>query len=336
MDSIHKMTQPKSSNGSGVSTPRRYVGRSGVGTISAIGAAAPIPFPRTGNEQAPGSRKATSSAGRVRTVAVPWSFRLAFAVTLVLLVFFSFRSFGLFTGPMTNASSVELTYAASVNVLAGRIASPLEAVRLLPPPAAWYGGAPALPASSLPVFVWASAALSGIFGDGLLAGRILALLASLAAGTGLFALVRRSAGARAAIYALLFYSVAPLSVVLGQQYSQASLIMAMQAGSLLALFNWRSTVRTDLTQGSGAAFVWAVVAAVIYALLDPGRYSSRTRRLPDSGADFGYERGHRTTLDPHDSHAVNRPVAEGCGDLWQNSPNRGRSLLTPGHWPQGR
>ena len=84
----------------------------------------------------------------------------------MLLVFFSFRSFGLFTGPMTNASPVESTYAASVNVLAGRIASPLEAARLLPPPAPWYGGAPALPASSLPVFVWASAALSGIFGDG--------------------------------------------------------------------------------------------------------------------------------------------------------------------------
>ncbi len=261
MDSIHKVTQSKSTNGPGVSTPRRYVGRSGVSTIPATGGAAPIPFPRTGNEQAKGNSIATSAPSRVRRVAVPWSLRLAFAVTLVLLVFFSFRSFGLFTGPVTAASGVESTYAAGVNVLAGRVASPLDSVRLLPPPAPWNGGAPALPASSLPVFVWASAALSGMFGDGLLAGRILALVASLAAGLCLFALVRRSAGARAAIYALLFYSVAPLSVVLGQQYSQASLIMAMQAVSLLALFNWRSTVRPDLTQGSQVAFAWAVFAA---------------------------------------------------------------------------
>lgn len=262
-------------------------------------------------------------------MAVPWSFRLAFAVALVLLVFFLFRSFGLFTGPVTNASGVESTYAASVNVLAGRVASPLDSVKLVPPPAPWYGGAPALPTASLPMFVWASAVLTGVFGDGLLAGRILALLAALAAGLSLFALVRRGAGARAAIYALLFYSVAPLSVVLGQQYSEASLIMAMQAVSLLALFNWRSTVRPELAQGSAGAFVWAVIAAVIYALLDPGAIflavpAAYLIVVPTSApsVDTG----------PLSIRTIRRKTTESLriAELWQKSPNRGRFFAYAG------
>jgi hypothetical protein len=155
------------------------------------------------------------------------------------------------------------------------------------------------------------------------------MVAALAAGLVLFALVRRTAGARAAIYAMLFYSVAPLSVVLGQQYSSASMIMAMQAFSLLMLFKWRVTVTPQNAQGSSASFVWAVATGVVYALLDPG---ALYLALPAAYLIIVPAGGATVDTGPLSIRTIRRRTTESLkvADMWQKTPNRGRFFAYAG------
>jgi hypothetical protein len=69
---------------------------------------------------------------------------------------------------------------------------------------------------------------------------------------------------------MLFYAAAPLSVMLGQQFSPAALILAAQACSVLMLVRWRLPNGGGRTVGGGAAFAGALLSAAVLALLDPG------------------------------------------------------------------
>ena len=98
---------------------------------------------------------------------------------------------------------------------------------------------------------------------------------SLLAGLAFFATVRRSAGARSALYALLLYSVAPLSVVLGQQFSPAALILAAQSWTVLALVRWRMvadahSVAHARPTGTALPFAVVVLSGLFLGLVDPG------------------------------------------------------------------
>src|SRR5437588_736186 len=81
------------------------------------------------------------------------------------------------------------------------------------------------PGAGAPLYGWATAAAMQDLGAGDWIGRVVSIIFSIAAGLVLFGIVRRTAGARAGLYALLFYAISPASVVLGQQISPASVIL---------------------------------------------------------------------------------------------------------------
>ncbi|MEO5951118.1 MAG: glycosyltransferase family 39 protein, partial [Chloroflexia bacterium] len=317
-------------NNSSPVAPRRYSGRAQQRT-----AAPPRPGANTSRPAMPIPMRPPQAAEhiaaptRLRPAIVPWSLRLVIALGLVVAILIIPRAVGLFTAPIGAPTGVEATYAAGVNVLAGHIASPLEPVRFLPPPAPWYGTAPVNPTATLPLYIWLTAGLSILTGDSQWSGRAISIVFSLIAGMALFALVRRSAGARAGIYALLLYSVAPLSIVLGQQYSPASLVLAAQACAMLMLVLWRSSVQPDAPQGSTVIFGFAVAVAAFYALLDPGAV---WLAIPSAYALIA-----PTALSQHDTgplsvrtirqrHASSPKLQE----LWNSSPNKGRFITYAG------
>lgn len=312
-----------------VSSPKRYNGRA---------QQRPTPPPRTGAGTArpavpqplrPPAQEQAATPIRIRPAIVPWSLRLVIALGLAMTALVIPRIFGLFVPPLGSPTGVESTYASSVNILAGHVANPLEPVRLLPPTAPWYGTAPANPASSLPLYLWLTTGLSAITGETSWAGRAISILFSVVAGMALFALVRRSAGARAGIYALLLYAVAPLSVVLGQQYSPAALVLAAQACAMLMLVRWRSTVRADVPQGSTAAFSFAVAVGALYALLDPGAI---WLIIPAAYALIAPAAQSKHDTGPFSVRTIRQRQASTprLQELWQSSPNKGRLLSYAG------
>ncbi len=260
---------------------------------------------------------------------MPWSARLVISLSLVGAILVVFRLFGLFTPPVGAPTGIEATYAAQVNVLAGSVGPSLQTVRLFQPPAPWEGTGPVVPAATLPIYIWMATGLESVLGDGQWPGRLISIIFSLLAGFGLFALVRRTAGARAGIYALLLYSVAPLSIVLGQQYSPASLVLAAQAGAILALVRWRSTVKQDAPQGTTLAFVAAVAVAALDGLLDPG---ALWLAIPAAYLFISPSQGSNVDTGPLSVRTIRRKNAgaPALQEIWSNSPNRGRLAIYAG------
>lgn len=262
---------PKAAGDERAGVPRpsgRYVGRSARRpteprvTGARPGASSPPPRLQAANE--------SPSSSRVHVPSLPWSLRLTVAVTAVLLLTLALRLVPVFASPIDAPVGVQATHALYVRVLAGELGG-------APGPGGfplgnqpWVGTAPTNPASGLPLFDWLVAGGLRLAGAGDWLGRLLAALFSVVAGLALFAVVRKTAGAVAGVYAALFFGVAPLSVALGGQYSPASLLLASQALAILALLNWHETVRQGASHGSSVRFYLALGAALLAALLDGG------------------------------------------------------------------
>src|SRR5436190_8830240 len=229
-------------------SPRRYVGRADI-----------APQVESGT---------VGSASKTRPDA--WSLRLVAAVALISALGMALRLTGILTAPVDSPVGTEAAHAAFVQVLSGRVAGTLDLVRYFPAPAPWYGAVPVNPSAGLPIYGWVTAAAMGLFGAGEWLGRVIAVCFSVVAGLALFGLVRRTCGARAGLYALLFYSVSPFSVVAGQQFAPTSAMLALQALAIAMLTRWRLSVSAGKRGGSSSAFGVAVGVGVLSAMVDPG------------------------------------------------------------------
>ncbi|WP_406728285.1 glycosyltransferase family 39 protein [Streptomyces sp. GD-15H] len=121
-------------------------------------------------------------------------------------------------------------------------------------------------------------------------GFVVAVLASLAAAWGIFAVVDHVYGPRAGVCAVLLWAVLPVGVVQSMAYSE-SLFTALAAWSLYAVLTGRWVTAgvlaglTGLTRPVGLAVVAAVWAAGIASL------AHSRRRLPAGLRSFGGSRG---------------------------------------------
>ncbi|MEO8284950.1 MAG: glycosyltransferase family 39 protein [Chloroflexota bacterium] len=294
--------------------PRRYTGR----------AAGTQPAPSPGVEAQPATRRRAGSgepaqpvsirSRLTRSVVVPWSFRLVLAVTVVSAVLLAWRLPGLLTPPVDAPYGVEATHAAFAQVLASRVPSTLDSVRLLPPPSPWYGSAPTNPSAGLPLYGWITAGVMSALGSGAWVGRAVSVVFSVLAGLFLFATVRRTAGARAAIYALLLYAVAPMSVLVGQEFSPTAMLLASQAWMLLALVRWRMLANASSSGSTPLAFGVAILSAIVGGLIDPG-------------AVFMAIPAAYIIIAP--SGSANPFIRGGAGswsEAWKQSPDRGKAI----------
>lgn len=271
---------------------------------------APLPIP-TSTQQSP----AVISRPRV----VPWSVRLVACIIIICSVGVAARLMGVLTPPVDAPSGVEATHAAFAYMLAGRVEGATEGVRMWPPPAPWQGIAPTNPTAGLPVYGWVTSLVMRYLGAGDWIARVFSILFSLLAGLALFSVVRRTAGVRAGLYSLLLYSLAPLSIIIGQQVSPASMLLVAQAGALLGLVAWRETARADAPQGSVRAFAIALIAGACAALLDPG---SIFLAVPAAYLILGqHQQEHRPLYSRR-----KRPAGSSWREVWQNSPNRGKLI----------
>jgi hypothetical protein len=251
-------------------TPRRYKGRASsqrrvapAGSETESQSARPRPVPvRTSD-----GRIADAPQRPVeRVVAQAWSIRLAAVTALICTVLVGARAVGLFTPAIDAGAGTEAASYAYVSILTGRTNPVVGAGRLLPPVAPWVGETPYDPAAGVPVHAWLTVMVEELLGEGAWAGRAVAIFFSIVAAVLLFGLVRRTGGTRAALYALLLFAVAPLSVTLGQQFSGASAILASQAAALLALVVWREQARVGR---GGRAWAVALGSAALAGMLDP-------------------------------------------------------------------
>lgn len=312
-DAYYARQTAEPSAGAAGASPRRYMGRSAAH-------AAQLAADRQQRRQEVAAP--TMLGPRItRSAVVPWSFRLALAVTVVAALLLVWRLPGLLTPPVDSPVGAEATHAAFANLLAGRVDAPLEPVRLLPPPAPWFGEAPANPAAGLPLYGWITAALMGLLDSGAWVGRAVSVGFSLLAGLFLFGVVRRSAGTRAAIYAMLFFSFAPVSVALGQQFSPAALILAAQCWAMLTLVKWRLSVGAGRAQGSSLSFMVAVASGALAGLLDPGAIFLA---LPAAYLFIAPDTAEDTVFSPF-NRKQNKP-ANTWGDAWRQSPNQGKLI----------
>src|SRR5438093_126935 len=136
---IQEPSMDRSQAARGEVSPRRYIGRS---------SAAPVGGHRHAAEV---GRSHKTLAGVSRVKAAPWSLRLVVAVSLLCALAAMMRLTGALTLPVDPPAGVEATHAAFSKLLAGRVEGSLDAVRYFPPPAPWYGPAPADPTGGLPL-----------------------------------------------------------------------------------------------------------------------------------------------------------------------------------------
>lgn len=318
MGGARPVSPTRSRDGKPASAGRRYVGRSKSAPrpqqVSRSEFIAPA-LPHSGPKRV----AAPSAQPTARVRVVPWSLRLAALVVFVGLLAFGLRFPALIVPPIDAPLGVEATHAATVNMLAGQVAGSVDPVRVLPLASAWQGYAPTNPAGGLPLYTWLAAALAHLPGGSLLAGRLVSIFFSLVAGVCLFALVRRTAGARAGLYAMLAFAFSPLSVITGSQFAPFSMILAAQALAMLAIVRWSHSVSAVRPGGSVTLFTLSVVTASVAALVSPvGAFLL----LPACYLIIG---DGLTVTPPGMTLRSVRAVAS-WQDAWANSHNRGRAI----------
>jgi hypothetical protein len=303
-------------------TGGRYVGHSsGARPASARASAArPSPLPPS----LPGRTESPVLVATTKAKGAAWSLRLVVTVAIICVLGVGWRLMGLFTPPVDSPVGREATHGALVSLLSGQTVGSLDTLRFSAPIAPWRGELIVSPDSGFPLYDWLCAGLIQLTGLGDWTARVVSVFFAVLAGLGLFALVRREAGARAALYSLLFYAFAPLSIVLGQQFSPSALILAVRVAAMLALVRWGSTLAASRPQGSPGAFTMATVAGAFASLLDPGSvllivpafYLSLTPELPVGPNTSSGQRvpGARRTVAP----------GGGWRDAWARSQTRGR------------
>jgi hypothetical protein len=279
---------------------KRYVGRS---------AARPGKEPRTSPERLPqlvpegpvrtpravrrqSAASATLQSNVKASPVMANSVRLVAALVAVGVVALVLRIPGLLSSTLLAGNGVEATYAASAEMLAGLHGTSVGEVGALPLTAPWMGIAPADPTGTLPVYVWLLAGVGALGADIELLGRIFSLLFSLAGGLALYVIVRQCAGARAAIYSALIYSVSPVLVLLGTQVAPFSLALLFQALSLVSVFAWTSSRGSSQFRG-GWFFVLATAVGILSVLIAP---SGLAVILPVTYLALGDARGGGTLL----------------------------------------
>ncbi|MFF8637570.1 glycosyltransferase family 39 protein [Streptomyces pilosus] len=125
------------------------------------------------------------------------------------------------------------------------------------------------------------------------AGFLVAVLASLAAAWGIFAVADHVYGPRAGVYAVLLWAVLPVGIVQSMAYSE-SLFTALAAWSLYAVLTGRWVTAgllaglAGLTRPVGMAVVAAVWAAGVAAFLR--ERAGRGRDVERGGTPFGHGR----------------------------------------------
>ncbi|HET6262810.1 MAG TPA: glycosyltransferase family 39 protein, partial [Chloroflexia bacterium] len=311
-------------SGEGRATSRsgspRYVGRSARHPEGIIG-----PTGRTGKTPSTPLRLPVepqpAPVRRFRAPTLPWSGRLVAALCVLLLATLAFRLISVPAPVVDSPSGVQATHAAYVKTLAGQLTPATEQGGLLVGSPPWTGVAPANPLAGLPVYHWLSALGLSLPVPVEWFGRSLSALFSVLGALALFATVRRTAGSLAAVYATLFFAVSPLSAALGQQFSPAALILAMQALAVLALLSWRDTVSQARVQGSTGRFLVAITVGGVAALLDPG---SIFLAVPAAylvlSVDGDRLQGRVTRRTP-------RATADTWSDAWHKSAHRGKVLV---------
>ena len=300
---------------------KRYVGKSATrerGGVAQQEARQPRPINPRGQEQAQVIAAARKKAlPQIRSV--PWSIRLAASVCLVAILGLARRLPGLGTIPIDAPLGVEATHAATVNMLTGVVANSVGTVRLLPLAPPWQGYAPTDPAVGLPLYTWLAAGASQILGGNPIAGRLVSILFSLVAALALFSLVRRAAGARAGLYAMLAFGLSPLNAIMGGQYAPYSMILAMQALAMVCLVRWSDTVSAQAPGGSVPAFTLSLVLGAVAALSSP---SSTFLLLPATYLIISES----LVATASDARSRPRRAITGWQAAWATSPNRGRAI----------
>lgn len=297
---------------------RRYVGRSSRRPESITGATGGRGKTPSTPLRLPVEAQASPARGS-QAPGLPWSGRLLAAVLLLMLATLALRALALPAPVLDSPSGAQATNAMHAKVLAGHLPGAGEqgGIFLGSPP--WIGVATTNPVSGFPLSNWLAALglAAGLPVEW--AGRALSVLASAVAALALFAVVRRTAGSLAAVYAGLFFAISPLSVTIGQQFTPGATILAVQALSVFMLLNWRNSVSQGRAQGSRVRFFVALSMGGLAALLDPGslflavpaaylvlsvdgeklqgRISGRSPRAAvDTWTDAWYRSAHRTQV----------------------------------------
>ncbi len=209
----------------------------------------PPPDPRTDGGAAPRPARPRLRLHLPRPRPSQWS-RYTSSLLGVLGLGLLLRLPFLWAEPLDTPSAPQATMAAFVRRL---IAHGGDLKTSLP----WIGPLPLDLTAGLPLYAWSVALFSGGAGPQPWIGRVVSVVAALAATGLLFVVLRRLAGGRAAVYAALFLTLAPLGLYYGRAYLPDALGWTAAGGALAATLRWRDTLLADRPHKRR----WAAMAA---------------------------------------------------------------------------
>jgi len=112
-------------------------------------------------------------------------------------------------------------------------------MQFLPPPSPWYGPAPDLPSSGLPVYGWLTAVVMLLLGSGAWVGRLVSVVASLLAVWRFLPSCEHCGCPLGPLRTIALFG-GPIERRVGPAVFPSAVILAAQALTLLALVRWRA------------------------------------------------------------------------------------------------